>query len=87
MWNTCLEKVRAIRDLPDDWDDAGSKAIELEVVEKSERLLNAFMVSGVKPPEAITPSPDGSIIFGWLSETGLVELEIGSLTDPLHLMN
>jgi hypothetical protein len=66
-----IQKSKAILDLPDDWDDAGSPPFKLETWERVRHLLvthAAFVwqrTGMVLPVPRILPGPNGSIDLHW----------------------
>ena len=66
-----LQNAKAMLELPDDWDDAGSPAIEAPTLRRAAVLLilHAAMVwahfSVVVPTPRILPGPEGSVDLHW----------------------
>lgn len=85
-WDSCRVKVANISSLPDSWDDAGARAIAPDVVYAAALLVDSLQSAEQPPPSAIAPSPDGSIIFAWMTPAGLVEAEVESPTS-IHFIN
>jgi hypothetical protein len=65
-WQLAESELLAIQRLRDDWDGMGAKAPDPKVVESAFIFLDILRISGdSQPPESITASPRGRIVFSW----------------------
>lgn len=70
-----LSQIRAIGELPANWDGYGALPIAEETKHNAETALSR--IAGFTPTPEIAPNPNGTISFEWESEFGTAHLEIG----------
>jgi hypothetical protein len=65
-WQVAECELLSIEKLRDDWDGMGAKAPDPKVVESAFIFLDSIRVGGdSQPPESISASPRGRIVFSW----------------------
>lgn len=81
-WHDGFEQLRAIRDLDEDWDDAGSEPISAAIIDSAEDIMRQLEEAGspllgqLGVPHNVVPSPCGSVCIEWRTNGLFVGAEI-----------
>ena len=81
-WEPAVQRIVEFQTLGDDWDGLGAKAPSRELLASAVGLAYLLHERGVKPPVAVVPGVEGSVIFEWHEPDGTyAEVEV---VRPLH---
>jgi hypothetical protein len=79
-WDKTAKELEALRDIKDNWDDAGAVPPASPVVQSAIGLANLLRARGMEPPARVVAGPDGCVILEWQGRDGsYCEVEVVGL--------
>jgi hypothetical protein len=80
-WEQLIDRLIAIRFLPEDWDGEGSVTPDPNAVAGATRLALILKAQRFLPADRVTASVNGTVVFEWYTAEGYQEIEVTSLID------
>lgn len=80
-WDRLIDRLIAIRFLPEDWDGEGSIAPDPGAVGGATKLAIILKGDEYPPADRVIASVNGTVVFEWHSEEGYQEIEVASPID------
>lgn len=88
-WELASSKLATISSLPNDWDEGGADAFDPRIIRTASDLLAHYRAKGTPPPQAVVPSPDGSVVLEWYGEGNYVSavIEVPGVAEVMEKSN
>ena len=71
-WDEAAEEVRALLQLPADWDGEGADSVRRELIAPTLAFLHQMKTRGFSPPEAVYATAGGSVMVEFHEPSGEV---------------
>jgi hypothetical protein len=75
-WSDVIDELLAIRNLQDDWDGQGARALNPALVDGAITLAQRFRDSGMPPANFAIAGVNGTVFFEWHDPTQFLEIEV-----------
>lgn len=76
-WEEAAASLTPLQSLKDNWDGYGALSVSVAAFRNAYYILNRAYRCGLPAPDAIYPSPSGTVCFEWENEDRKAELEVG----------